>query len=296
MNRFYMEKVDFVIAEFLSWSEDFAWIRFLRDMPEVPILFVNVAKDHVSFRDTLDEDDFIDYLCAGTLVGSLEASGSVPRTGRRHVKVVMGSREEVTGQIRLFASAARAPRHPPPVEPGVAGQLQRGQVSTYIDPYDLFTKLGPEIRFLPYSTYGEMIDVVSDEELQAYCGELTSRYKMMDDVARDKFEASVRASIGLQKMAERSDIDVMVFNDIDRAMFELVGLRAGFYHPWFNDNCSVLVPEADIGAGLITYLLKLISGKNVNFLEPFHIESDYGTFAGGMPVPTTTTTPPGSRT
>ena len=112
--------------------------------------------------------------------------------------------------------------------------------------------------------------------MQAYCGELTSRYKMMDDVARDKFEASVRASIGLQKMAERSDIDVMVFNDIDRAMFELVGLRAGFYHPWFNDNCSVLVPEADIGAGLITYLLKLISGKNVNFLEPFHIESDYG--------------------
>lgn len=35
MDHFYMEKVDFVIAEFLSWSEDFAWIRFLRDMPEV---------------------------------------------------------------------------------------------------------------------------------------------------------------------------------------------------------------------------------------------------------------------
>ena len=91
MDHFYMEKVDFVIAEFLSWSEDFAWIRFLRDMPEVPILFVNVAKDHVSFRDTLDEDDFIDYLCAGTLVG--------PR-----------------------------PRHSPPVERGAAGQLQRGHV------------------------------------------------------------------------------------------------------------------------------------------------------------------------
>lgn len=88
-----------------------------------------------------------------------------------------------------------------------------------------------------------MIDAVSDKELKTYCDELTSRYKMMDDVARDKFEASVRASIGLQKMAERSDIDVLVFNDIDRAMFELVGLRAGFYHPWFNDNCSVLVPR-----------------------------------------------------
>lgn len=41
-------------------------------------LFVNVAKDHVSFKDTLDEDDFIDYLCAGTLVGSLEASDRFP--------------------------------------------------------------------------------------------------------------------------------------------------------------------------------------------------------------------------
>ena len=47
---------------------------------------------------------------------------------------------------------------------------------------------------------------MSDEELQAYCGELTSRYKMMDDVARDKFELGAR-SIGLQKMAERSDIE-----------------------------------------------------------------------------------------
>lgn len=110
MDRFYMEKVDFVIAEFLSWSEDFAWIRFLRDMPEVPILFVNVAKDHVSFRDTLDEDDFIDYLCAGTLVGSLEASGSVPRTGRRHVKVVMGRARRSPGRS---ASSLRRPAPAP---------------------------------------------------------------------------------------------------------------------------------------------------------------------------------------
>ena len=29
MDLFYAEKVDFIYAEFLSWSEDFAWIRFL---------------------------------------------------------------------------------------------------------------------------------------------------------------------------------------------------------------------------------------------------------------------------
>ena len=31
MDAYYNAKVDFIIAEFLSWSEDFAWIRFLRD-------------------------------------------------------------------------------------------------------------------------------------------------------------------------------------------------------------------------------------------------------------------------
>ena len=64
-----------------------------------------------------------------------------------------------------------------------------------------------------------------------------------------------------------------------------MGLRAGFYHPWFNENISVLVPEADTGAGLICYILKLLSGRHVNFLEPFHIESEFGTFAGGHAGP-----------
>ncbi len=285
MDVFYAQKVDFVITEFLSWSEDFAWIRFLRDMPEVPIIFVNAARDKMPFTDTLEEDDFIEYLCNGTLVGSLEASGSIPRIGRPHVKIVVGSREEVVEQIRTFAAAARVRgilRHS---ILGLLANPNEAMWSTYMDHYKIFSKIGPEIRYLPYSTYGETIDAVSPGELKAYCDELLSKYRMMDDVEYEKFEASVRASIGLAHMAKQSDIDVMVFNDIDPAMFRLVGLRAGFYHPWFNENTSVLVPEADMGAGLITYMLKLLSGKNVNFLEPFHIESEFGTFAGGHAGP-----------
>ncbi len=285
MDIFCREKVDFVIAEFLSWSEDFAWIRFLRDMPDVPMIFVNVAKERMTFENTLDEDDFIDYLCAGTLVGSLEASGSIVRTERKHVKTVMGSRAEVTEQIRLFASAARARAILRQSTLGLLANMNEAMWSTYIDPYNLFTRLGPEIRFIAYSTYGDVIDAVTSEELRSYCDELTDQYQMMDDVAYDKFEASVRASLALQKIAQHADIDMLIFNDIDQAMFKLVGLRAGFYHPWFNENCSILVPEADIGAGIITYLLKLISGKHVNFIEPFHIESDFGTFAGGHAGP-----------
>ena len=285
MERFYLEKADFIIAEFLSWSEDFAWIRFLRDMPEVPMIFVNVAKERMAFRDTLDEDDFIEYLCSGTLVGSLEGSGSLPRVGRKHVRIVMGSREEVTGRIRTFAAAARVRSLLQQSKLGLLANYNEAMWATYFDPYALFTKIGPEIHFLPYSTYGEVIDGVNDTVLNAYCDDLTARYRMMDDVDPEKFRASVRASIGLAEMARMSDSDILVFNDIDQAMFRLVGLRAGFYHPWFNENISVLVPEADTGAGLICYILKLLSGRHVNFLEPFHIESEFGTFAGGHAGP-----------
>ena len=285
MDLFYNEKVDFIYAEFLSWSEDFAWIRFLRDCPEIPIFFCNVAKPRMTFETTLDEDDFVDYLCAGTLVGSLEGSGDVARTGRKNVKTIMGTREQITEKVKVFAEAARVRSILRQSNVGLMANMNEAMWSTYIDNYDLFTKIGPEIHYLPYSDYGAEIDNLTDEEVKAYADELTSKYKMMDDVEYDKFIGCVKATLGIKKLAEKNDVDCYVYNDIDQATFRTAGCRAGFYPQWFNENVSVLVPEADIGAGLITYILKLLSGKNVNFIEPFHIEDDFGTFAGGHAGP-----------
>ena len=285
MDLFYARKVDFVYAEFLSWSEDFAWIRFLRDCPEMPIFFANVAKPRMSFETTLDEDDFVDYLCAGTLVGSLEGSGSLRRIPRKNVRTCLGTREEITAQLRIYADAARARAILRRSNLGLMANMNEAMWSTYMDNYDLFTKIGPEIHYLPYSDYGTEIENLTEEEVKAYADELTSRYKMMDDVEYDKFIGCVKATLAIKKMAQKNDIDCYVYNDIDQATFRTAGCRAGFYPNWFNENVSVLVPEADIGAGLITYILKLISGKHVNFIEPFHIEDDFGTFAGGHAGP-----------
>lgn len=285
MDMFYAEKVDFVYAEFLSWSEDFAWIKFLRDCPDMPVLFCNVAKPKMTFETTLDEDDFVDYLCAGTLVGSLEGSGDVARVGRKGLKVVMGTREEVTEKVRTFAAAAKVRTILRHSNVGLMANMNEAMWSTYIDNYDLYTKIGPEIHYLPYSDYGNEIEALTDAEVKEYADELTSKYEMMPDVDYDKFIGCVKATLGIKKLAEKNDIDCFVYNDIDQATFRTAGCRAGFYPQWFNDNVSVLVPEADIGAGLATYVLKLLTGKNVNFIEPFHIENDFGTFAGGHAGP-----------
>lgn len=285
INLFYTAKVDFIYAEFLSWSEDFAWIRFLRDCPDIPVIFCNVAKDKMSFETTLDEDDFVDYLCAGTLVGSLEGSGSIKRIERKNVKTVLGTREHITEKVRTFSAAAKARAILRGSNVGLMANMNEAMWSTYIDNYDLFTKIGPEIHYLPYSDYGAEIEKLSDEEVKAYADELTSKYKMMEDVEYDKFIGCVKATLGIRKLAEKNDIDCYVYNDIDQATFRTAGCRAGFYPQWFNENVSVLVPEADIGAGIITYVLKLLTGKNVNFIEPFHIEDEFGTFAGGHAGP-----------
>lgn len=285
MDVFYNANVDFVIAEFLSWSEDFAWIRFLRDCPHIPIIFVNVAKEKMAFETTLDEDDFVEYLCSGTLVGSLEASGSVKRVPRKDVTIVIGTREQVNKEIRIFSRAALARSIMRGANLGLMANMNEAMWSTYIDNYDLFTKVGPEIHYLPYSDYKEFIDNLTDDEVKEYADTLTSRYKLMDDVEHDKFIGCVKASLALKNMAKANDIDVMVYNDIDQATFKVSGCRAGFYHDWFNENLSVLVPEADIAAGLATFALKIISGGHVNFIEPFHIEDKYGTFAGGHAGP-----------
>lgn len=285
MDLFYDEKVDFIYAEFLSWSEDFAWIRFLRDCPDIPMLFCNVAKPKMTFETTIDEDDFIDYLCAGTLVGSLEGSGSIRRVPRKNVKTVMGTLGQITEKVRTFAKAAKTRAILRHSNVGLMANMNEAMWSTYIDNYDLFTKIGPEIHYIPYSDYGTEIESLTDAEVKEYADELTSKYKMMDDVEYDKFIGCVKATLGIRKLAEKNDIDCYVYNDIDQATFCVAGCRAGFYPQWFNDNLSVLVPEADIAAGLITYIMKLISGKNVNFIEPFHIEDDFGTFAGGHAGP-----------
>ncbi|MBQ0080002.1 MAG: hypothetical protein KBS95_00425 [Alistipes sp.] len=285
MTLFYNSNVDFITVEFLSWSEDFAWIRFLRDMPEIPILFTNVAKDKMAFETTLDEDDFVEYLCSGTLVGSLEASGSVKRVPRKNVKVVMGTREEINEQIRSFSRAAMARAILRQSNVGLMANMNEAMWSTYMDNYDLFTKIGPEVHYLPYSDYKDIIDALDNDEIKQYADELLGKYRMMEDVEYDKFIGCVKASLALKNMARDNDIDVMVYNDIDQATFKVSGCRAGFYHTWFNDTMSVLVPEADMGAGIITYALKIISNGYVNFLEPFHIEDAYGTFAGGHAGP-----------
>ena len=228
INTFYNEKVDMVLAIYMSWAEDFHWIRFLRDMPQVPILFAHLVRDKLELTDTHDEDEFIEFLSAGGLVGTHEASGSIKRVNRPMVETMAGTLPEIVDTTKKLGAAAKVKNILKQSKVGLLSSYNEVMWSTYVSPYDLFTKVGPEIHFLSVYELVNEIEKISGNDLKAACDSLTQKYEMREDVDYTKFQASVKASMAMERLAGENDIDLLVLNDLEKQLFEMVGLRPGF--------------------------------------------------------------------
>lgn len=285
--------VDCVLAIFLSWAEDYTWIRFLRDMPPVPILFAHVMRDRIELGDTHDDDEFTEYLCCGGLVGALEASGDNSNYARPMMETVIGNWEQVIKRTKIFAAAARVRSLLKESHIGLLACYNEAMWSTYVNPYDVFHKVGPELRFLSVVELEEQVKTVSRIEALEVIKKLQERYSVLPGIDEEHFLASVRASIAMERLAKARDIDLLVLNDIDRVLFERIGLRPGFY-PTSADVKTIVVPEGDLGGGIAVYALKLLSGECVHFIEPFHIDMIKNEFAAGHAGPNDYTDPCGS--
>lgn len=293
MEQFAREKVDCVFALFLSWTEDFVWVRFLRDMYPVPILFAARTRDSICFGDTFAETDFVEYLCAGGLVGSLEASGSIARFDRPMMETTIGTYDQIMARLAVFAPAAAMRANLRKTNFALLASFNEVMWGTYMDPYMFFEKAGPELRFLSVATLAKEIEAVSDEQVKTAHDWLTERYEVLPDVDEKKFYESIRASIALENTARNAGVSTLVLNDVDTVLLTEVGLRPGFIPSPGSAADITIVPEGDMGGGLITYILKQLSGKPVNFIEPFHIDLPNNCFCGGHAGPNDYTDPRG---
>lgn len=294
MDAFYRKRPDMIFASFLSWSDDFAWIRFLRDMAPIPILFATIVQSRQSFPDSMTEDRFVDFLAAGGLVGSQEASGSIARFERPMLKQVTGPIDTVVQETRQFARVSALRSELKQTSFGLLPSCNEVMWATYVDPYTLFQKLGPELRFLSVSQLTDEIDAQPPEEVNAAVKAILERYPEDGTVQPDKMYASVAASLALEKLARRYGVEMLVLNDVDITLLTKVGLRPGFT-PCPGTEDVMVVPEGDIGGGAACYLLGKLSGQPVNFIEPFYINYEENTFAAGHAGPQDYTNP-GGRT
>ncbi len=292
IRRFEQEEVDMVFACFLSWSDDFAWIRFLRDMKPVPVLFASLVRDALGFEDSLNEDRFVEFLSAGSLVGMLEASGSATRFDRPMMQRVIGTLDTVMHTCACFSKAAHLRTALSQDTFGLLPSLNEVMWSTYVDVYDLFIKVGPELRFLSVAALQETIDGLPDEEVEENVRRIMKAYDNDGTIIPEKMNASVAASMALEKMCRDAGVSMLVLNDVDATLLRTIGLRPGFTPCPGTEDISV-VPEGDIGGALAVYVLRHLTGLHVPFVEPFHIDIKSGTFAGGHAGPNDYTDPRG---
>lgn len=284
IDQFVADKVDCVLTIYLSWTEDFSWNRFLRDMPPIPILYAHRMRDEVNLGDTHDDDEFCEYLCCGGLVGALQGSGDNKRYSRDMFETTIGTWKEVLERAEKFANAARVRTHLRQSSVGLLACYNEVMWSTYVDPYDVFMKVGPELRFMSIAELCDEIDNVTEEEAEAMLQSLSQRFYVKPDVDHDKFLASVRATMAMERLAEKFGVELLVLNDVDNVLYRKVGLRPGFY-PTNEGVKTVIVPEGDMGVGFASLMLKLLTGKHVNMIEPFHIDAPSDTFEGGHAGP-----------
>ena len=289
---FWAEKVDCVLAIFLSWADDFTWNRFLRDMPPIPVLFAHKARDFAQLGDTHDEDEFCEFLSMGGLVGTLEASGDMARYNRPMMEIAIGNWQKVLDRVVVFAKAARTRALLKEAHMGLLACYNEVMWSTYVDPYRVFMQVGPEMHFLSGVELLNEVEAVSAEECAAVTAKLKDRFEVLPDVEEEKLVASVRASMGMENLAKKYDVSLVVYNDIDKAMLTGLGLRPGFY-PTREGLDLVIVPEGDVGSGLAGLMLKLLTDKTVHYIEPFHIDLPSDTFEGGHAGPNDYTHPYG---
>lgn len=292
MRAFVDAGVDYVLASYLSWAEDFAWVRFLRDMPPVPILFAHQMRERIDLADTHDDDEFTEYLCCGGLVGMQEASSHAVNMKRPMVETYVGTWAQVLERAATFGNAARARAILRQSKAGLLACYNEAMWSTYVHPYDVFTKVGPELRFLSVAELEEYADNVSDADAMRTMRTIAERYEVLPDVEPAHFLASVRASMAMERMAADYGLDFLALNDIDTTLFKRMGLRPGFY-PTPECGDVVIVPEGDLGGAIATYVLRLVSGGHVHFIEPFHIDLPEENFAAGHAGPNDYTDPAG---
>jgi len=284
LNSFTRQTVDCVLVMFHSWAEDNIWIRFLRDSdPEVPLIYFCPAKHSIPFENCEDEEDLVEFLSSGGLVGSLVGSGSISKMGRT-AKFLAGTFEDKKNEIICYAALCKIRNVLHKSKFGILPAYNEIMWNTYIDPYRMFS-FGPEVTFISYDEFSEISDKVSTDEIVSWKNELEKRYPVEGSITAEKFEASLRYSIGLWKVMEQFNLDAMTLNDVDMRLFEKIGLRPGFYPNAINESMSVLCPEADLGIALAMYSLKLLTGKQLNTIEPFYIDNSKKIFCAGHAGP-----------
>ena len=282
ISRFRQEKVESVIACFVAWAEDYAWIPVIREIGDIPLLlWCYLPYDRPPSRQTMFD------LCRNSgIVGMLQGSGTLRRLGKRFEFVLGGIEEKGTLQrILVWTRAASVLSE---LKKSIIGLLpcRNDQMKvTCVDEFRLMTEIGPAVRYIAVGELKRASDGIPEEEVTTFVNEIRSRYKVLPEVREKNLLAAARASLGMATLAKDLALRAIALNDISEELHLVMGLRPCLYPKAYDELGKVVGSEGDLPCTTAMVMLNSFTGRPVGFTEIFNVDRKDNTVVAGHAGP-----------
>ncbi|MCL5985125.1 MAG: hypothetical protein M1371_00995 [Actinobacteria bacterium] len=279
---FKKEKVDCIIACFLTWAEDKAWIKFLVENGDIPLLYWGYT---TGFFTTKQMTPLELYHNSG-VVGTLQGSGSLKRFGRKF-KFVLGSPsdEAVIQEIVRFANTARVVKKINQSAIGLLPFRNDQMKATCVDEYLLLKKIGARMQFLTLAELKEEGNRITEKQINDFIDENRRKYNISPDMRERDFREAARYSLAMSNMYVRYGLDALAINDVCDELHRTIGLRPCLYPEIYHEINAVIGLEGDVLCTLAMLILNLLTGNPVGFTEIFNFNPKETTVNAGHPGP-----------
>jgi hypothetical protein len=301
VNLFLSENVDAVMLCFAVWSEDEYLLPFRRLMKIVPVIeWVNTPYENPPRRSSI-----LELFRNSGIVGSFMSFG-VNRMMNATPRYVFGSTVEGEAggsrgdvdpadksqvnrspfeEIAAFTEAARVVNKLETVKLGVLPYRNDQMIVTYVDEFQLYSKIGPRVEYISVLQLKKAADSISDAAVNEYVKEIKSQFRIDSRVNDSNLLSSARASLGMEKIMMEMNIDGLALSDLNPELHEVMGLRPVLYPESLARSDRVVGNEGDLGGTTAMVILHELTGMPVMFTEIFNIDEEKNIIVTGHAGP-----------
>jgi L-arabinose isomerase len=287
VNLFFSQDVDAVMLCFAVWSEDEYLLPFRRLMEIVPVIeWVNTPYEKPPSRSNIME-----LFRNSGIVGSFMSFG-VNRMMGSSPRYVFGSTGDAGvdaggpfEEIEKFARAASVRNKLKTVKLGVLPYRNDQMIVTYVDEFQLYSKIGPRVEYISVLQLKKAADSVPDGDIKDYVEKVKSNFSIDSRINDENLYSSARASLGMENIMNDMGIDGLALSDLNPELHEVMGLRPVLYPESLARSNKVVGNEGDLGGTTAMVILHALTGKPVMFTEIFNVDTKENIIATGHAGP-----------
>ena len=269
--------VDGLLVSPLMWCEDQILRAALKELPSFPVILCTFLP-YTTLPEYLA---YSEMLKGSGTVGTLQLSGFFKREAYTYQAVTGYYKDPVVYQtIRDYCYALRVKKKLHNAICGVLPFPCNQMSTTYVDEFNIRKLYGVEYKYLEIKRLYQAAQESTPDEiagLKMYINE--KGYAI--EVDERNLEEGIKYALGMEKIVQAENINIFCMNDVIDEMHSVLGLRPSLHNPRLSERDLVVAMEADIGAGIGMYILKLFTEQVPLYTEILTIDLENNGFVLG---------------